>query len=172
MHRSWRHRLTSGGITLLYAGFASFWIIASDGLLSLFIDEPSLLVRLSVIKGIAFVVVTASLLYLLLRVWIESRTVDYGGPAITPTPGWRSLILVFLGLALLPVLLGVGIVRLHGPQLEREAYENLRAIADLKASQITRWLLEQQKDGEALMSDPGFSRAVDQFFCEGGAIAE
>ena len=172
MHRSWRHRLTSGGITLLYAGFASFWIIASDGLLSLFIDEPSLLVRLSVIKGIAFVVVTASLLYLLLRVWIKSRTVDYGGPAITPTPGWRSLVFVFLGLALLPVLLSVGIVRLHGPQLEREAYENLRAIADLKASQITRWLLEQQKDGEALMSDPGFARAVDQFLREGGAITE
>ena len=54
MPLSVRHRLTADGMTLLYAGFASFRIITSDGLLSLFIDESSLLVRLSVIKGIAF----------------------------------------------------------------------------------------------------------------------
>jgi diguanylate cyclase (GGDEF)-like protein/PAS domain S-box-containing protein len=67
-----RQPLTAGGIASLYAGFAALWIIASDGLLSLVIDDATLLVRLSVIKGAAFVGVTAGLLYFLLRDWRES----------------------------------------------------------------------------------------------------
>ena len=165
---SLRQRLTPGGIVLLYAGFASLWIIASDGLLNLAIDDPALLVRLSVIKGAVFVAVTAGLLYLLLRGWRESLGGERADePTAVLTPRWRSLALVFVGLAAMPPLLGFGIVRLHGPQIEREAYANLQAIADLKADQIANWLAERQKDGEMLAADTGFARQVDQFLREG-----
>ncbi len=166
-----RHRLTAGGIALLYASFASLWIIVSDGLLRLAIDEPTLLVRLSVIKGIAFVGVTASLLYLLLRGWVESRTVNREDLAITSKSRQYSFAPVFMGLALLPALLGVGIVYLHSPQLEREAYENLQAIADLKADQIAQWLAERQGDSEMLAADLGFARQVDQLLRQNDVLS-
>ena len=47
-----RQRPTPGAIALLYAGFAALWIMASDGLLGLIIDDSALLVQMSVIKGV------------------------------------------------------------------------------------------------------------------------
>ena len=156
-----RHRLTPGWIVLLYAGFAALWIIASDGLLNLLNGDQTLLVWMNVIKGLAFVGVTAGLLYLLLQGWRESVAGDKEGDTAVPHSQRCYWIVTLIGLAVLP-LLGFGIVYLHSPQLEREAYANLQAIADLKADQITRWLAEQQRDAEVLATDAGFARQVDQ----------
>ena len=156
-----RHRLTPSGIALLYAGFAALWITASDGLLNLLNGDQTLLVWMNVIKGLAFVAVTAGLLYLLLQGWHESIVGEGANDTAALHPQRRYWIVTLLGLAVLP-LLGFGIVYLHGPQLEREAYANLQAIADLKADQITRWLIEQQRDAEVLATDAGFARQVDQ----------
>ena len=156
-----RHRLTPGWIVLLYAGFAALWIIASDGLLNLLNGDQTLLVWMNVVKGLAFVVVTASLLYLLLQGWHRSSIEGVANDAAAFNPQRRYWIVTLVGLVLLP-LLGFGIVYLHGPQLEREAYANLKAIADLKTDQITDWLAEQQRDAEVLATDAGFAQQVDQ----------
>ena len=57
-------------------------------------------------------------------------------------------------LAMLSVvpLTGFVIVQLHGPQIEREAFANLEAIAQLKASQLESWLAERYNDSVLLMS--------------------
>ena len=166
-----RHRLTAGGIALLYAGFAGLWIIASDQLLGLASDQPNLLVQLNITKGLAFVVVTTALLYLLLRGWAESRIVAEEAQAHIAKPQKLLLALLFCGLTLLPVLLGLGIVYLHGPQLEDEAYANLHAVADLKAEQVAQWLEERRGDSAVLAADLGFAQQAQQLLDQNDAVA-
>ncbi|MCC7219760.1 MAG: EAL domain-containing protein [Candidatus Contendobacter sp.] len=164
-----RHRLTPSRITLLYAGFAALWIVASDELLNLVTADPALMGRINTIKGLAFVIATAGLLYLLLGSWCKSLITTNAGDAATPRFRRRYWVLTLISLALLAPLLGFGLVLLHGPQLEREAYANLEAIADLKANQIIYWLAERQGDGDALAADPGFAGQVDRFLRQGDA---
>ncbi len=52
---------------LAYVLTAGLWIIVSDGLSALFFPEAALLQKVQIFKGILFVVVTALLLYLLIR---------------------------------------------------------------------------------------------------------
>jgi len=54
-------------IVLPYAAFAVLWIYASDALLARWVTDPASLTRLQTYKGVAFIVVTAALLYALLR---------------------------------------------------------------------------------------------------------
>ena len=167
-----RHRLTPGWITLLYAGFAALWIITSDEVLNFVTADPTLMGRINIIKGLAFVIVTAGLLYLLLCGWYESLiTTDVGdaGNVAIPKLQRRYWVLTLISLALLAPLLGFGLVLLHGPQLEHEAYANVEAIVALKANQINYLLAERQGDGDALAADPGFAGQVDRFLRQGDA---
>ncbi len=59
--------LTPARIALIYAAFAALWIFASDKLLAFAVADPELILRISTYKGLAFVVVTSSLLYLMVR---------------------------------------------------------------------------------------------------------
>ncbi len=65
--RTLRLRARALTITLIYAAFASLWILFSDAALAAVVRDPARLVQLSVVKGIAFVTVTSLLLLLLLR---------------------------------------------------------------------------------------------------------
>lgn len=55
----------AGRIVVTYVVFAGLWIMLSDKALVLIFDDPEHLVRASIIKGWAFVLVTAGLLYVL-----------------------------------------------------------------------------------------------------------
>lgn len=52
------------------------------------------------------------------------------------------------------------VVRVQGPQVERDAYDHLTAIAKLKAEQVETWLAERHRDGHVLATDPDFVRQV------------
>ncbi len=54
-------------ITASYAIFATLWIYFSDTALATLVDNPAVLVRWSVFKGLAFVAVTSLMLYLLMQ---------------------------------------------------------------------------------------------------------
>ena len=54
-------------IVLPYAAFATLWIYASDTIVGHWVNDPLALTRLQTFKGLAFIVVTAALLYALLR---------------------------------------------------------------------------------------------------------
>jgi PAS domain S-box-containing protein len=59
--------LAAARISLAYLVFAVLWIVASDGLLSLLAQDAATAASLGMAKGLAFVAITALLLYLLLR---------------------------------------------------------------------------------------------------------
>lgn len=54
-------------IVLPYAAFATLWIYASDAVLARWMPDPAALTRLQTFKGFGFVLITAALLYVLLR---------------------------------------------------------------------------------------------------------
>jgi len=156
--------LTPAGVAVLYALFSVLWITASGLLLTLNVADPVVQGRVELGKGLLFVAVTSTLLYLLLKRWREPLPVPpvaLAGEA--PRAGrrlWRIATVGFL-LALVP-LAGFVVVKVQGPQVESEAFANLQAIAELKSRQIENWLDERINDGVVIMSVPGFVDQVER----------
>ncbi|HQW21223.1 MAG TPA: PAS domain S-box protein, partial [Rhodocyclaceae bacterium] len=155
-------------VALLYAVFAALWIVTSGYLLNLTTADTTLLARFELAKGLAFVAVTSILLYLL----VKSQANRSGSmeEATALRPGKRSLAVIFIALALAVPLIGVGIIWLHRPPVERETFDNLSIIADLKAKQIESWLSERIGDGTALSNNSGFVHRVAELKHSGSAI--
>lgn len=63
----------------------------------------------------------------------------------------RQLTILFIALMLAVPLIGVSFVQTQTAPLERDAYEDLTSIADLKAEQIENWLREREGDCYVLM---------------------
>lgn len=61
-----------GGIVLLYALFSAVWITGSDRTLAYIFPNPVLFERFSTLKGLLFIAVTGTLLYVLLTNWYVS----------------------------------------------------------------------------------------------------
>lgn len=154
--RAWNTPL---GVALLYASFAGLWIILSGYLLAITVADPLLQSRIELAKGLVFVAVTASLLYLLLKRWQESA----GGAIPSATsipPKTLALLLTLILLVLVVPLMDMTIYELHVPQTEHDAFENLSAIAELKSGQIENWLKERQGDAQGLADNPDFALHV------------
>jgi len=163
-------RLTPARIALLYAAFAGLWIFASDKLLALAVPDPSLIMRISMFKGFAFVLITTWLLYHLIK-----TSVTKVFPADSSTAGGfkvRNLLVIFLGLALIVPLLGYSIARIYGPRIQQTAFDDLAAIAELKAGQVESWLRERDDDANEISDRAGFIERAEQWFKKGDPNAE
>ncbi|HJV65316.1 MAG TPA: PAS domain S-box protein [Geomonas sp.] len=72
-----KSRLKLGGsretskIVAIYAVFGSAWIYLSDTILSWFVNDPQTISHISVLKGLAFIVVTSALLYQLIARFVR-----------------------------------------------------------------------------------------------------
>lgn len=151
-------------VALLYAGIAALWIIASGALLSYTVQDPVLQTRIELAKGLSFVAVTAALLYALLAHWRKSLTRASIAPQLAaPAPGPRRIILLFVALALVVPLIGWAIVAVHGPQSEGQAYDDLQAVAELKAEQIENWMAERKADAATLGAEEALAAQIDRF---------
>ena len=163
--------LTPWGVAALYAFFSLLWITASGLLLTPNIADPVMQGRIELGKSVLFVAVTSTLLYFLLKCWREPLSVPStalaGEMPRAGGRGWRVAAIVFL-LALVP-LAGFVVFEVQGPQLEREAFANLQAIAELKVKQLESWLDERDNDGLIIASLPGFVDAVERLQQADGA---
>ena len=159
-----------GSAALLYAALAVVWILASGALLTMSVNDPVLQQRLELGKGLLFVLLTSALLYAILRQW-QNRVAAVAGPVEGGAIAlrWRILACVVL-LGIVP-LAGFMVVKIQLPQVEREAFSNLAAIADLKVAQIRRWLRERHNDGEVIMAVAGLSEIVAALRQRGGKPA-
>jgi two-component system cell cycle sensor histidine kinase/response regulator CckA len=66
-----KDQIATLGIVAIYILFGSLWILFSDTILGHITRDPDLLQRVSVIKGVAFVMVTALLLYYLVNSYVR-----------------------------------------------------------------------------------------------------
>jgi diguanylate cyclase (GGDEF)-like protein/PAS domain S-box-containing protein len=149
-------------IVLLYAAFSILWLVVASYLISLTLDDPVLRSHAYVAKELTLVAVSSGLLYLLLKLWREpelsTNAVDTG----VDSGYFRSkrLMLMFAALAMVAPLVSIGIVKVYGPEMERQAYADLQTIVDLKAVQIELWLTERHSDAEAIASSQALVERV------------
>ncbi len=155
----WSPLFSPAGAALLYGAVAVIWLLSSGALLTMSVDDPVIQGRLELGKGLVFVLVTSVLLYLILRSFHRERSGDEYLPSASPAPlPWRILAsVVLLGMVPLAAVMVVGI---HKPQVERVAFSNLEAIADLKVSQVRRWLNERYYDDEVIIAVQGMAGPV------------
>jgi len=147
------NRYSPIAIALIYAVFAGLWILFSDNIVARIFILPSQIALASSIKASLFVVVTSGLIFLLLKNWRE-RQVDqnYALDLESAAHSTSHLSLVFMALALLVPLINIAFYKLQSTQIERDAYANLQAVAQLKSQQIEHWLAEQRGDAEMLLT--------------------
>ena len=73
----------------------------------------------------------------------------------------RWLVLVSLVLASIVPLAGYFALRLHAPQVERDAFASLEAIAQLKSTQIENWFDERYNDGAVIMATTSLIKQIE-----------
>ena len=152
-------------IALLYVAFAGGWILISGNLLTLSVDDPEIQNRIELIKGLLFVAVTGGLLYVLLKVWGRFATDPdraSGSPRMAPS-ATRRLVPVAVAIVLIGPGIGFGIVQIVGPQVEKDAFSDLQAIAALKTRHIETWLGERRADAAALATDRAFVERIAEW---------
>ncbi len=124
-------------ISLIYAAFATLWLLFSDSILAFWLGTPQEPTSFATLKGWAFVAVTASLLYLLLRIWHRRRESPRSPSAWQDL--WAPLVLAAL------LTLGItGAMVLNLMEREAEEYRlHLGTVAELKTQQVENWVTER-----------------------------
>ena len=157
-------RLTPARIALLYAAFASLWIFASDKMLALAVPNPALIMRISMFKGFAFVFITTWLLYQLMKTSATKAVrADSSGAKKYGVFKLGNLLAIFLGLALIVPMFGYGIAKIYTPRVQQAAFDDLSAIAELKAAQVETWLKERRDDADELGERAGFVQQAQKW---------
>lgn len=154
-----KRHVSPARVVFLYALFAGLWIVTSGALLTLSVDDPVLQGRIELGKGLLFVLVTSGLLYIGLRNW-GAPVSDLPDRARLHANEYRWRALVFLTLIAAIPLVGYMVVSIHGPQVRRDAFVGLKAVAELKARQVENWLGERDKDAAVVMFAPGLVQMV------------
>jgi PAS domain S-box-containing protein len=133
----------AGALALAYALFAALWILLSDMAMESWLEQPNRLVLASALKGWLFVLVTALLLYGVLRRHERRTAPPVAPPAAAGRPHpWLRL----TGLALAIAAITAGIVfQIIRHEKENRA-EQLQTVADLKSQQLAGWISERLAD--------------------------
>lgn len=158
-----RH-LGASGIALAYAAWAGLWILLSDRLIARLFADPDTLVLASTIKGWAFILVTALLLYVLVK-----RMRGGAPPALPPSTALSLRELVLPGLLLLAVIAGVvggGVAQTYN-QHHANGTAGLRAIAALKSGQLADWFDERRNDIDFIRRNPMWVRSYTRWQQQG-----
>lgn len=135
-------------IAAIYALFGIVWIVFSDRIMLAVAPDIKVLAQLGTWKGLAFVLITACVLYLTAgRRPIQDSDGQFGAAR-----GVWPLTLIFVILASIIVAVGLLGVAYHVTQQKAVMYERLQIVADLKIRQIEAWLGERRGDAAVLGS--------------------
>jgi len=138
------------GIVLVYAAFSALWVMVSEQVSSLLVQDRALRQLVDTLSGWLFITLTSLLLYgLLLRVSRSERPITSGSSGHP-----LRLPVVLLALATVAVS-GAGIFYTVG-QAHQEEIQRLEIISDLKLQHIVDWLQEARTDAELIRHNPEF----------------
>ncbi|MBL0090507.1 MAG: PAS domain-containing protein [Ideonella sp.] len=128
-------------VALTYGALGAAWILGSDWLLAHLVSDQVLLVRLSALKGWAFVALTAALLYGLVRGLPNRAPTPW--PLDPPQGGLAPLVRAWAPWAAGIIALTAGLLA-YSLQAQRAEHEaRLVAVADLRAAQVGTWIGER-----------------------------
>ncbi|MFQ2769269.1 PAS domain S-box protein [Aeromonas caviae] len=135
-------------VVLTYAAVASLWILLSDKAVEWLFSTPAQFAMASTIKGWLFILITALMLYAMLR-----RRIDTTGstPVFTRRQWIPFLLLNGLILALTAMAIARNIELARNKEVAR-----LEAIADLKSRRITEWLDNRDQDVRQIIESPRY----------------
>ena len=154
-------RLSATATTLIYAGCAAVWIVASGTVLFVAVSDPLLQSQIEIAKGLSFVVVSSGVLYILLRVRRDTARAAIPQELLAPSRSPLKRLLLVPGILVLIVpLVGFAVYFLYAQTLERTALQELRGIATLKSQQIETWLAERRGDATSIARSQGFAERV------------
>ncbi len=151
-------------IVLLYAVFASLWILISDKTVEWVFTDPEWFTLAATVKGLAFVAVTSILLYGLMK-----RRLNCGKDAEETAVSMRPMALP-LG------LFAIAIVALTGGGISQTMIQNkdkeiakLQTIVDFKSKQIEDWLEERNDDTRSVQTNVYWAQLYRRWRDEGDA---
>ncbi|HEX6361884.1 MAG TPA: PAS domain-containing protein, partial [Albitalea sp.] len=144
---------TSVVIVAAYAFFASLWIFASDTLLGWLVADPVWLSALGMLKGWLFVAVTSVLLWMALR-RARSRAAPASPPAERPAQPMSRLL---LGIVAVVVAIAALAVEFSQSLERRREAVRLETLADLRAGQITEWVIDLLRHGDFVRTSGVFA---------------
>lgn len=133
-------------VVLTYAAVASLWILLSDKAVEWLFSTPAQFALASTIKGWLFILITAIMLYTMLRRRINQ-------PTVTTTTSRRQLLPFVLLNGLILALTAMAIAQNINLTQDKEA-ARLETIADLKSKRITEWLSAREFDAHILFENP------------------
>nr|WP_320133544.1 response regulator [uncultured Holophaga sp.] len=163
-------------IAIIYAIVAGLWIFTSDSLMGLLVPDPGTLTRIATYKGLAFVAITALMLYGLIRHTLVQLARQEPEPAPTPDPGrsprmlWPKLIF----LVILVFILSAGglVVHFQRKGLRQSEQYKLSRIADFKSRQLDNWVESGIREADYAASGSFLSRVAREWFRQGGNSGE
>ena len=166
MSTSTRSRFVTSA-TLGYAVLATVWIFFSDGMLSVLAD-PATITRLGTAKGLAFVALTSTLLWLALR-HIPDAGATTEAPARPMAAHGRPWPLIVVFVILTATIAGITAVAYttQSAALQHGAMERLEAIAKLKVYDISAWLHERKTNAETLSRNPVVGQLLNRWLAHG-----
>jgi diguanylate cyclase (GGDEF)-like protein/PAS domain S-box-containing protein len=130
-------------ISLVYLVLAGLWILASDVVLELLAGAAPDVVSGQTLKGLAFVLFTTVLLYLLLRrqhfSGEQHRGGEQGDISKAAPRSWLPL-LIFVLFSLGLIATGLFLFHVQREQIRADAEAQLRAVGELRIEQIKDWL--------------------------------
>ncbi|MFC5837043.1 PAS domain-containing protein [Aeromonas bestiarum] len=141
-------------VVLTYAAVASLWILLSDKAVEWLFSTQAQFALASTIKGWLFILITALMLYAMLR-----RRIDM--PVVTHQFSRRQLLPLILINGLILGLTGMAIAQSLGHTQDKEV-ARIEAIADLKSKQITEWLNARERDARLLIESPLYANLYRQ----------
>ncbi|MCH7347070.1 PAS domain S-box protein [Aeromonas sp. MR7] len=141
-------------LVLTYAAVASLWILLSDKAVEWLFSTQAQFALASTIKGWLFILITALMLYAMLR-----RRIDM--PVVTRQFSRRQLLPLILINGLILGLTGMAIAQSLGHTQDKEI-ARIEAIADLKSKQITEWLNARERDARLLIESPLYANLYRQ----------
>ncbi|MDP2178742.1 PAS domain-containing protein [Methylicorpusculum sp.] len=130
-------------IVIIYALFATGWILLSDQLTRLFFDDPEKIILVSLLKGWLFVIITSLMLYGLMRRWFLGPEEVAVEAKVTIRRAWLFGLLVVV-----IIVLTCSAMLLAMKHHKEQKLSQLQAVADLKSRQIGDWRQERQRYAE------------------------
>lgn len=141
--------LTALTVALLYACLSALWIVLSDRAMLWLFSDPEQAQLVSTVKGGAFVLLTAVLIYVLML----PRTRAADQKTEVPQLPWLAL-----GLMAVVVAGVTAVVVYQSWRGERQrAGEQLLAITESKAGQVADWFEDRMRDARSLQLRSGLS---------------
>ncbi|HZV99352.1 MAG TPA: PAS domain S-box protein [Methylophilaceae bacterium] len=154
-------------VTAIYLVAGVFWVFINDSLYNFSFVRRGL--TPSTLISLGFILVSAGLLYLLLKRWRNAHQESV--PAFTASAPAPYLFGILIALLLVVPSINYAVMYLYGPKIERDAYENLRIIAKIKAVQLERWLEFRNGDAEVVAADKTFAALTDAMLRRNEATA-